>query len=408
MESFSSPIVLDPVGRDVHEEGMRLRAKGPIAEVVLPGGVRAWSVTGYQMVRQVLADKRFAKDPKNWSAFVDGEISDDFPLIGWVLMDNMTTSDGEDHTRLRKILSRAFTMRRVDAMKPEIEQIVARLLDEMAASAPGEAVDLKSRYAYPLTTQVICGMFGVPEENRVDVLRGGEVNVQTTISHEDAVANVEQWHQAIFDVIAAKKAQPGDDLLSELIAIQREEGESRISDSELAGTLHLLLGAGSETSTNLICQAALALLTHPEQLLSLRNGIVTWRDVTEETLRVQSPINQLPFRFTTEEVQIGGVTIPRGDPVLICFAAAGRDNERFGDNADKFELSRADKEHLSFGYGVHHCLGAPLARLEGAIAIPALFDRFPQMALAVPPDDIPPQGSFVMNGHAQVPVLLGR
>lgn len=396
------------MGRDVHEEGMRLRARGPITEVVMPGGVRAWSVTGYQMVRQVLADKRFAKDPKNWPAFVNGEISDDFPLIGWVLMDNMTTSDGEDHTRLRKILSRAFTLRRVDAMKPQIEQIVARLLDDMAASAPGEAVDLKSRYAYPLTTQVICGMFGVPEENRADVLRGGEVNVQTTISHEDAVANVEQWHKAIFDVIAAKKAQPGDDLLSELIAIQREEGESRLSDSELAGTLHLLLGAGSETSTNLICQAALALLTHAEQLLSLRNGTVTWRDVTEETLRVQSPINQLPFRFTTEEVQIGGVTIPRGDPVLICFAAAGRDNERYGDNADKFELSRAEKEHLSFGYGVHHCLGAPLARLEGAIAIPALFDRFPRMALAVPPSDLQPQGSFVMNGHAQVPILLGR
>lgn len=406
MESPSSPIVLDPAGHDVHEEGRRLRARGPIAEVVLPGGIRAWSVTGYEMVRQVLADQRFAKDPKNWPAFVNGEISDDFPLIGWVLMDNMTTSDGAKHTRLRKMLSRAFTLRRVEAMKPEIEQIVAKLLDDLAVSAPGEAIDLKSRYAYPLTTQVICGMFGVPEESRADVLRGGEVNVNTTISHEEAVANVEQWHQAIFDVIAGKRAHPGDDLLSELIAIQREEGESKLTDSELAGTLHLLLGAGSETSTNLICQAALALLTQPEQLESLRNGTVTWRDVTEETLRVQSPINQLPFRFTTEEMRIAGVTIPRGDPVLISFAAAGRDPDRHGETADQFELSREDKEHLSFGHGVHHCLGAPLARLEGAIAIPALFGRFPRMALAVPASEVEPQGSFLMNGPARVPVLV--
>ncbi len=381
-----------------------MRAQGPVAEVVLPGGVRAWTVTGFETLRKVLTDERFAKDPrKHWPAFINGEIGGDFPLIGWVLMDNMTTSDGADHIRLRKIVARAFTLRRVEAMRPQIEQIVANLLDDLAASAPGEAVDLKARYAYPLTTQVICGIFGVPEESRAEVLRGGEVNVDTTINHEQAVANVEQWHEAIYDVIAAKRQTPGDDLLSEMIAHQDEDG-LRLNDSELAGTLHLLLGAGSETSTNMICNAVVSLLTHPDQFDMVRTGRIAWRDVVEETLRAESPVAQLPFRFTTEDVHIGGVAIPRGDPVLMGFAAAGRDPERHGETADFFDISRPDKEHLAFGYGMHHCLGAPLARLEGAIGLPALFGRFPDLALAVPPGELRPQGSFLMNGYGEVPV----
>lgn len=397
-------IVLDPAGHDVQAEGARMRAQGPVAEVILPGGVRAWTVTGFETLRQVLTDERFAKDPrKHWPAFINGEIGGDFPLIGWVLMDNMTTSDGADHARLRKIIARAFTLRRVEAMRPEVERIVSRLLDDLAAYPAGEAVDLKSRYAYPLTTQVICGIFGVPEEARADVLRGGEVNVDTTINHEEALANVAQWHEAIFDVIAAKRQSPGDDLLSVMIAEQDDDG-SRLTDSELAGTLHLLLGAGSETSTNLICNAVISLLTHPDQFEMVKAGSVAWKEVVEETLRGESPVAQLPFRFTTEDVEIGDVTIPRGEPVLMGFAAAGRDPHRHGADADSFDVSRPDKEHLAFGYGVHHCLGAPLARLEGAISLPALFDRFPDLALALAAAELKPQGSFLMNGYGEVPI----
>lgn len=406
MNGLSEPIVIDATGRDIHAEGARIRAQGPIAQVELPGGVRAWSVVGYEMVRKVLADPRFAKDArKHWPAFINGDIGPDFPLIGWVMMENMTTSDGEDHTRLRKLVAKTFTLRRVEAMRPQIESIVTRLLDDLAAQPPGAVVDLKTAYAQALPTQVICDLFGIPEEYRADVLRGGQVNVETTINHEVAVANVEQWHQAINDVIALKRREPGNDLISAMIAAQ-EEDSSRLNDTEMAGTVHLMLGAGSETTTNLISNAVLAMLTNPGQYELVRTGQLSWREVIEETLRVDSPIAQLPFRFTTEEIEIAGVTIPKGDPVLIGFAASGRDPELHGDTAATFDITRADKEHLSFGHGVHFCIGAPLGRLEASVALPALFERFPDLALAVPADQLEPQGTFLLNGRAELPVQL--
>lgn len=406
MSALPEPIVLDATGRDIHAEGARIRAQGPIAQVELPGGVRAWSVVGYEMVRKVLADPRFAKDArKHWPAFIRGEIGADFPLIGWVMMENMTTSDGEDHARLRKLVAKTFTLRRVEAMRPQIEEIVTRLLDDLAAQPPGAVVDLKTAFAQALPTQVICDLFGIPEEYRADVLRGGQVNVETTINHEVAMANVEQWHDAINDVIALKRREPGDDLISAMIAAQEEDG-SRLNDSEMAGTVHLMLGAGSETTTNLISNAALAMLTHPEQYELIRTKKLSWREVIEETLRVESPIAQLPFRFTTEEIEIAGVRIPTGDPVLIGFAASGRDPQLHGDSAATFDITREDKEHLSFGHGIHFCIGAPLGRMEAAIALPALFERFPDLALAVTPDELEPQGTFLLNGRAEVPVRL--
>ena len=406
MTSLSDPIVLDATGRDVHAEGARIRAQGPIAAVELPGGVRAWSVVGYETVRKVLTDPRFTKDArKHWPAFINGEIGPDFPLIGWVLMENMTTTDGEDHARLRKLIARTFTLRRVEAMRPQIEKIVETLLDDLAAQPPGAVVDLKTTFAQELPTRVICDLYGIPEEGREDVLRGGKVNLETTINHEQAVANVEQWHQAINDVIALKRREPGDDLTSAMIATQEEDG-SRLNDTEMAGTVHLMLGAGSETTTNLISKAVLAMLTKPDQYELVRTGQLEWRDVIEETLRVESPINQLPFRFPTEDVEIAGVTIPKGEPVLIGFAASGRDPELHGDSAATFDITREDKEHLSFGHGVHFCLGAPLARLEASIALPALFERFPELALAVPPEEVPPLGTFLINGLAELPVRL--
>lgn len=399
-------IVLDPAGTDVRAEAARLRARGPIAQVELPGGVRAWSVVGHDMVREVLADPRFAKDAhQHWPAFANGEIGDDFPLIGWVLMDNMTTNDGAAHSRLRQLTAKAFTLRRSEAMRPQVVRITDELLTDLATAAPGEVVDLKDRFAYPLPTKVICELFGVPEDRRRAVMRGGEVNTDTSISHEEALANVEEWHQAMQDLVDFKKREPDDDLLSKLIDVQAEDG-SRLSDSELAGTLHLMLGAGSETTTNLISRAVVALLKHPDQLAMALSGEVSWDEVVEEALRVESPIAQLPFRFTTEEVHIAGVRIPKGDPVLMGFVGAGRDFERYGPDAEVFDITREDKRHLSFGHGVHHCIGAPLARIEATVALPALFERFPDLALAVPPEQVSPAPTFLLNGVDTLPVVL--
>ncbi|MER8267874.1 cytochrome P450 [Streptomyces griseus] len=400
------PVVIDRTGQNIHAEADRLREQGPVARVELPGGVRAWSVTGYDVALSVLGDQRFSKDPrKHWTAYANGEIGDDFPLIGWVLMDNLTTAHGSDHSRLRRLTAKAFTPRRVGAMRSAIEQACTELLDELAESGPGDKVDLKARFAHPLPARVICDLVGVAPQDRAAMLRGGEVNVDTTTSPEDAAANVERWHQEMHEFVESKRRTPGDDLTSDLIAAQEEDG-SRLSPSELVGTLHLMLGTGTEPVMNLIANAVHLLLTHPEQRAELRAGRISWDDVIEETLRAEAPVAHLPFRFPTEDVEIGGVTIPRGDPVLIAFAAAGRDPAVHGPSAGRFDPSRADKAHLAFGHGIYRCIGMPLAREEARIVLPALFTRFPDLDLAVAPEDIEPQGSFIMNGLRTLPVRL--
>jgi cytochrome P450 len=399
------PIELDRTGQDIHAEADRLRAQGPVALVELPGGVLAWSVTDYEIAKLVLSDDtRFSKNPQNWPAYTEGRIPPDWPMITWVVMDNMTTHDGADHERLKRVISRGFTARRVQWARPLVERITNRLLDDLATVPPGQVIDFKKRFAYPLPASVVCDIFGVPEQARADALRGGEVNVSTTITPEEAAANVEQWHQAMEDLVAAKHKEPGDDLTSLLIASQG--AEEALSDEEMVGTLHLMLGAGSETLMNALSHAVLRLLTHPEQLAMVRSGEVSWDSVIEETLRLESPIAQLPFRFALRDTELGGVTIRQGDPIIMGFAGIGRDPKVHGATRADFDVNRADKSHLSFGYGIHYCIGAPLARLEAQIALPALFERFPDISLAVPPEKLEPQGTFIMNGHKELPVRL--
>ena len=401
-----APVVLDPAGTDIHAEGARIRAQGPVTRIELPGGVQAWSITGYEAAKQALADHRFSKDPRrHWLAYLNGEIGEDFPLIGWVMMDNLTTAYGSDHTRLRRLTSKAFTPRRVEALRPSIEQVTRDLLDELETVPAGEVVDLKARFVKPLPARVICDLFGVPAESRADVLRGGEANIDTTLTPEQAAANVAQWHQEMHEFVDSKRRTPGDDMTTDLIAAQEEDG-SRLTDSEMVGTLHLMLAAGAEPPMNLVANAVLELLSHPDQLRMVLSGQVSWSDVIEETLRVQAPVAHLPFRFAIEDIEIGGVTIGKGEPVLMNFAAMGRDPAVHGETHDQFDVARANKEHLSFGHSIYRCIGAPLAINEAAIALPALFERFPDLTLAVRPEQTEPQGGFIMNGRRALPVYL--
>ena len=406
MESESCPYVLDTTGRDVHAEGARLRAMGPAARVELPGGVLAWSINGYTHIRKILADKRVSKDPRqHWPKFINGEIGPDWPLISWLLMDNMTTAYGKDHVRLRTLISKAFTARRVESLRPRVVQIVDELLDQLAELPPGDVVDFKAAFAAPLPARMICELFGVPEDQRADVLQGGEKTTESNLTPEEAQANFLQWQAALARLVDCKRQTPGDDMTTDLIAAQIDDG-GRLNDSELVGTLFLALGAGSETVMNLLSHAVVALATHPEQRELATSGQVPWSAVIEETLRVQGPIAQLPIRFAIEDIDFDGVTIPKGDPILIGFAQAGRDPELHGETADQFDITRANKEHLALGHGSHYCMGAALARLEAEIALPALFDRFPDLTLAVRPEDLESQGTFIMNGHREVPVYL--
>ncbi|MGY3680373.1 cytochrome P450 family protein [Streptomyces sp. TE33382] len=400
------PFALDRNGTDLHAENARLRSQGPVAAVELPGGVTGWSVVDHALAKQVLNDARFVKNPQRWPAFASGEIPANWPLISWVVMDNMTTHDGADHNRLRKLISQAFTPRRVDETRPLVEKITTELIEALAAVPPGEVIDLKGRFAYALPAAVICDLFGVPAESRAEVLRGGEVTTSTSLTEEEAAANVAHWHQALGDLVDAKRGAPGDDLTSVLMDAAYEG--QRLTHEELVGTLFLMLGAGSETVMNLLCHAVRNLLAHPDQLAMAMSGEASWDQVTEEALRVQSPINQLPFRFATEDIELGGVTIREGDPVLMGFAAAGRDPQLHGEDADLFDITRTNKAHLSFGHGAHFCIGAPLARMEVAIALPALFERFPDLEIAVPDDELVPLASFIMNGPHTLPVRLTR
>ncbi|MFF5160740.1 cytochrome P450 [Streptomyces sp. NPDC000348] len=402
------PYRLDPEGADTHGETTRLREQGPIARVELQDGVLAWSVHDYAVAKQIMADERFSKNPrKNWPAYINGEISNGWPLITWVAMDTMATQDGADHARLRKLLLKAFTERRVESMRPHIEKTVNELLDTMAARADDEIVDIKAMFHAELPTRLMCDLFGVPEERRAEVLAGGHKNIDTRISSEAAEANLGQWQEAISDLVEYKRHHPGDDLTSALIEA-RDEG-SRLTDSELIGTLHLLLGAGSETLVNALAHSSLALLTDADLRKKVTSGEIPWGNVWEETLRVESPVAHLPFRYATQDFEIGGVRISKGDPLLVDFAGIGRDPAVHGDTADEFDALRPDKTHLSFGHGVHYCLGARLAKHAWMIGIPALFERFPDMELAVRRDELEGQGSFVVNGHAGLPVhLKGR
>lgn len=406
MENRSCPVILDSTGKDVHAEAVRLREQGSVARVELPQGVMAWAIVGYETAMKLLADPRVSKNPRqHWPAYINGDVGPDWPLASWPAMVNMTTAYGSDHARLRKPVMKALTPRRVRDMKPSIEKTVARLLDEMAVFPPGEILDLKKHFSYRLPASVVCDLFGIPEESRGGMLRGGEVTTDSSITPQEAAANVRMWPDRFQRFIDAKRQTPGEDLTSELIMAGKDDGTA-LSDSELVGTLFLVLGAGSETVMNLITNAVYQLMVHPEQRALLEGGAVNWDDVIEETLRAESPTNMLPLRYAVEDIEVDGVTIPKGDPILVAYGAIGRDPVIHGDTAGEWDLARTDKSHLSFGYGTHNCLGAPLARLEVQIALPALFSRFPEMALGVEPDELMPQGTFIMNGFKTLPVRL--
>ncbi|MFF5056754.1 cytochrome P450 [Micromonospora sp. NPDC000663] len=406
MQKETPPVVIDTSGVDIHAENARIREHGPVAQVELPNGVRAWSITGYDAGRQALSDHRLSKDGhQHWTAYVHGEVDPSFPLIDWALMDNMNTTYGSAHSRMRALVAKRFTPRRIEAMRPTIDKIVASLLADLAGTSAGTVVDLKARYAYPLAARVIFDVVGIPEAARGTILGDGEAQIDTTKTSEEIAASVERGLMELAAVVEARRQHPADDLMSDLIAAQQEDG-SELRDGEIIGNLSFLLGTGTETVTNLVVNSVLALLSHPDQLQLVRSGKASWQDAIEETLRVEAPVAHLPFRFPTEDVQLGGVTMSAGDPVLMNFAAIGRDPAIHGTSAGSFDIARPSKDHLSFGHGAYSCIGKALGRVEAEIAVSALFTRFPDLALAVPASDIKPQSTFIMNGRDELPVLL--
>ncbi|OKI01025.1 cytochrome [Streptomyces sp. CB02923] len=382
---------------DPHPYYAKLRAQGPVHRARVPefDVMDVWLVVGYEEVRAALADPRLAKD---WTRAA-------VPLLGpgedaeWQLM-NMLDADPPQHTRLRKLVAREFTSRRVEALRPRIQQITDELLDAMLAAPDGRA-DLVDALAFPLPLTVICELLGVPDIER-EAFRVWSNEVVSPTSHEATMTAARDMAAYLDGLIEAKRRSPGEDLLSALVRTSDEDGD-QLSQQELLGMAFLLLVAGHETTVNLISNGVRALLQHPAQLAALRDGFSLLDNAVEEMLRYDGPVENATWRFTTEPVEIGGTVIPAGEVVMVSLAAAGRDAERF-EAPDSFDITRETRGHVAFGHGIHFCLGAPLARMEGRIAIRSLLERCPDLALDADNEALSWRPGMTIRGPHHLPV----
>ncbi|MEU8546192.1 cytochrome P450 family protein [Streptomyces roseoverticillatus] len=407
-----APHRLDPTGADQHAANERLRARGPAVPVVLPGEVAAVAVTRYEELKEFLTHPDVAKNARHFTALREGAIPPGWPLTTIATVESMTTADGNDHRRLRGLVTQVLTPRRIEGLRPRVEELTTRLLHALGEAAldretgTSGVVDLREHFALPLPMAVIGELLGVDSDLQEQLHQLSDLIVSTTTTPERVLAANRAMADVLGIVVARRRAAPGDDLTSALLAAQAEDGD-RLTDRELVGTLLLMVIAGHETTLNLITNAVRALCTHPEQLALVRAGKADWGDVVEETLRYDSPVSFFPFRYPTCDLAVGDAVIPRGTPVLVSYTAAGRDERAYGPDASRFDVTRRPTvRHLSFGHGPHYCLGAALARLEATTALAALFDRYPDLALAVPDHDLPRHPSFVGNSTETLPVRL--
>ena len=381
-----------------------LRETELVRRVRLPDGQTAWLISRYDDVAAALKDKRFAKDRAK--ALTPEQLGKQpwIPRMFRPLTQNMLDLDPPDHTRLRALVQKAFTPRIVEEMRHRMQQIADALLD--AALAKGR-MDVIHDYALPIPTTIIAELLGVPGGDRSRFHRWSNAVVSSTSGRFGilkAIPGVIAFLRYIRRLIRDRRATPREDLVSALV--RAEEAGEQLSEDELAAMIFLLLIAGHETTVNLIGNGALALLDHPADLLALRSGSLRMKTAVEELLRFESPLETATERFTGEDVEIAGVRIPRGELVYAVLASANRDAAQFPD-PDSLRLDRDPNRHLSFGFGIHYCLGAPLARLEGEIAIETLLRRAPGLALAVNRTALRWKPGLVLRGLRSLPVRFG-
>ncbi|AVT41592.1 cytochrome P450 [Plantactinospora sp. BB1] len=359
---------------DPPAELVEARRHGPISRYTFPGNRPGWLITGYDLVRSVLADSRFSsrKELMLHPTIDYGDIQiPPAPPGEFLLMDE------PQHSRYRKPLMGKFTVRRMRLLTDRVEQITAEHLDAMAKAGP--PTDLVTAFARPIPAIMICELLGVPYEDRgsfqeqVDSFMNGET------SDEDLIAAYTATQDYLAGLVATKRANPTDDVLSDLT-------DSELTDEELKGIALILLAAGLDTTANMLALGTFALLRNPEQLAALRADPALADRAVEELLRYLS-VAKTFMRTALEDVELGGQTIRAGSRVILSYNTANRDPERFTE-PDVLDLSRQEGGHLAFGHGIHQCLGQQLARVEMRVAFPALVNRFPTLRLAVPPEEV--------------------
>jgi len=385
----------------------RLRAEAPVWRTTLPDRRVAWLVTRYDDVARVLKDDTFAKDKLN---AMDPEQRAKTPWVPGFLKPlerNMLDLDEPDHARLRALVSKAFTPRLLERLRRRIEALCEELLDTMEREGTrnGE-VELVGSYALPLPATVIAELLGVPAEDHKKFHRWSSrlVSVSSGRDMLRFLPAALSFVRYLRKLVERRRADPRDDLISALI--RAEESGDKLSEDELLAMAFLLLVAGHETTVNLISAGTLALLEHPEQTERLRRDPSLAKPSVEELLRYTSPVEMATERYPREDVEIVGTRVPRGELVLAVLGSANRDEERFED-PNALDIARDPNRHLAFGRGgMHHCLGAPLARMEGQIALNALLRRFPSAHLAAAPETLRWQRGLFLRGLERLPLVL--
>ena len=418
---------------NAHELYADMRAKGPVSRVRFAGMEQEVSgdgteeqqngffgrretffVTHYDEVIETLLDDRFAVDPRSTMSSEQVEkLESQTPEEFRLLSRSIISLDPPDHTRLRKLVQPSFTGRGMQALRGSIQQIVDDLLDEAerdaaerGETAPERRMDLIEAFAYPFPVTVIGDMLGIPREDR-ETIRGWTENllrVDRGRADEEVRAGLREFIDYLKDLFEHKRRAPTDDMISRLV--HAEEDGDVLEEDEILATVFLMFLAGHVTTVNLVGNGVVALLTHPDQLAKLKaNPDLLAKGVVEETLRYWGPVDFIGRRTAREDVEVGGTVIPKGEQATASLASANRDPERFA-NPEVFDITRPDaNRHVAFGKGIHVCLGAPLARVEGQVAFATLFRRYPELRLAVPSEEVR-WGSSFLRGFARLPVLF--
>jgi cytochrome P450 len=385
-------------GSQRHAAYAELAATAPVHRIMLPTGQQAWLITGYHELRQALHDPRLVTREAAQATLYQKRLS---PEVFAGLTSHMVNHDPPEHTRLRRLVTAAFTRRRIEQLTPRIQQITNALLDAMATQTPS---DLLASFAYPLPLTVICELLGVPTDDHVQFHRWSTTLTTGALAEPEAyccaASALVRYLRKLLDI---KRDAPADDLLSALLVVR--DGEDQLTEDELTSMACLLLIAGHETTANLIGNAVHALLTHPQQWALLQTQPHHLSTAIEEFLRFDGPLQISHLRLSTEPIQIGGTTIPASEIVVPGLLATNR-HPACTPQPQVLDLTRADHSHLAFGHGIHHCLGAPLARLEARIALGSLLTRFPRLRLAVPANQLTWRPSMLVNGLTALPVTL--
>lgn len=381
----------------IYEE---LRKEKPVFQVKMPNGDTGWIISRYEDAVSLLKDQRITKSPH--SLMTSKQFKSLSPEIK-MINNHLLSSDPPDHTRLRKLIQKAFTSKMINSLQPRIQKITEQLIDKMITKSK---VDIIKEFAFPLPITVISEMLGVPVKDQ-DQFHEWSSAVLYAFNRPDRFLEIHSklidFLTYLKDLVEQRRYEPKDDLISELIKAE-EEGD-KLSEEEIFSMIYVLMIGGHETTVNLIGNGIFCLLQHPEQLHMLKNDSSLINSTIEECLRFMSPVEFATNRWAKEDIHLHGETIKTNEAILISIGSANRDSEKFN-YPENFDITRKKNEHIAFGQGIHFCIGFALARLEGQIALKTIFNRLPDLQLAVEPSQLEWQESFIVRGFKELPIRL--